>query len=534
MATGTPLGTTTTAPATTDVSAGPVERALVLDFGSQYTRLIARRVREAGVYCEVHPCGMEPARISAYAPGAVLLSGGPESATGAMPRLAPHPVIYELGVPVLGICYGMQVMASQLGGRVAPTVHREFGPAEIHPTGNCRLFEGLGGPLKVWMSHGDQVEQLPPGFAIICASRNSPVAGMACETRRLYGLQFHPEVKHTPCGQQLLERFLHRLAGLGTEWTPARIVPRLVASIRERVGDSGRVLLALSGGVDSTVTASLLHRAVGSRLHCVLVDNGLLRMDEVEQVQATCKALNVEINVVDASDRFIFALKGETDPERKRRIIGRTFIEVFETEASRIDDAEWLAQGTIYPDVIESAAVSGKAHLIKSHHNVGGLPKFMQLKLVEPLREMFKDEVRELGLELGLPRELLLRHPFPGPGLAVRVLGEFKLEYAKILRRADAIFIEELHRHNYYHRLAQAFAVFLPVRTVGVKGDRRSYQYVIALRAVETDDFMTAHWAHLPNILLETTATRILNEVDGVSRVVYDVSSKPPATIEWE
>ena len=516
------------------VAPPPDERVLVLDCGSQYTHLIARRVREQGVYCEVHPWDISLAQLQDCAPRAVILSGGPESATARGLNIAPHPALYTLGVPVLGICYGMQVMAAQLGGTVAPAAHREFGPAEIEITDNSPLFAELSGRLQVWMSHGDRVVHPPPDFRVICANPSAPVAGMACEARRLYGLQFHPEVAHTPCGTRLLGQFLHGIAGLGSEWTPTRLIPRLIAGIEEQLGEDGRVLLALSGGVDSTVAAALLQRAIGQRLHCVLVDNGLLRTHEAQQIQTAFEPLDIQVHIAEAGTRFLNALAGETDPERKRHIIGHTFIEVFEEQAARLPGIEWLAQGTIYPDVIESAAIPGQAHLIKSHHNVGGLPERMHLKLLEPLRELFKDEVRALGLQLGLPRALLYRHPFPGPGLAVRILGEFKPEYAALLRQADAIFIEELQRSDYYYRLSQAFAVFLPVRAVGVQGDRRSYQHVIALRAVETDDFMTARWARLPETLLEATASRIINETDGISRVVYDISSKPPATIEWE
>ncbi|HVP32883.1 MAG TPA: glutamine-hydrolyzing GMP synthase [Steroidobacteraceae bacterium] len=518
-------------------------RILILDFGAQYTQLIARRVRELGVYCEIHPWDMSDAEVRAFAPRGVILSGGPESVTDRDPPRAAA-AVFELGVPVLGICYGMQTMAQQLGGRVAPSSEREFGYAEVTVTGPSRLTDQLEdrrdsagrAQLDVWMSHGDRVDALPAGFVATAATGTIPYAAMADERRRFYGVQFHPEVTHTRQGARLLERFVREIAGCDALWSVGNIIEDAVAHVRATVGGAGRVLLGLSGGVDSSVVAALLHRAIGAQLVCVFVDHGLLRLGESEQVMHTfAEHLGVRVIRVDAAQRFLAALAGVTDPEQKRKIIGRTFIEVFDEEAHRLSGVEFLAQGTIYPDVIESAgARTGKAHVIKSHHNVGGLPERMKLKLLEPLRELFKDEVRGIGLELGLPREMVYRHPFPGPGLGVRILGEVRQEYADLLRRADAIYIEELRRHGLYDRVAQAFAVFLPVRSVGVMGDGRRYDYVIALRAVETVDFMTAHWARLPYEFLDHVSRRIVNEVPGVSRVVYDISGKPPATIEWE
>lgn len=518
------------------------DRILILDFGSQYTQLIARRVREARVYAEIHPFDMEPGAIRDFRPRGVILSGGPESVTVALEVKAPG-VVFDLGVPVLGICYGMQTMAAQLGGGVEASDHREFGYAQVRARGHSRLLrdiedhtspEGFG-LLDVWMSHGDRVVELPAGFKLIASTDNAPIAGMADEDRGYYGLQFHPEVTHTRQGARIIERFVHDICGCAALWTTANIIDDSIARVREQVGP-GKVLLGLSGGVDSSVVAALLHRAIGDQLTCVFVDHGLLRLHEGDQVMATfAEHMGVRVIRVDAEERFLAALQGVQDPETKRKIIGGLFIEVFDEQAARLQDVEWLAQGTIYPDVIESAgAKTGKAHVIKSHHNVAGLPETMTLKLVEPLRELFKDEVRRLGLELGLPSEMVLRHPFPGPGLAVRILGEVKKDYADTLRRADAIFIDELRRAGLYERVSQAFAVFLPVRSVGVKGDARHYDHVIALRAVETVDFMTAHWAHLPYELLDRLSRRIINEVHGVSRVVYDISGKPPATIEWE
>jgi GMP synthase (glutamine-hydrolysing) len=517
-------------------------RILILDFGSQYTQLIARRVREAGVYCELHPFDMDAAAIRAFNPQGVILSGGPESVTlTETPRA--QQLVFELGVPVLGICYGMQTMAVQLGGTVATSTHREFGYAQVRARGHSRLLRDIEdhttaegyGLLDVWMSHGDRVEQLPPGFKLIASSDSAPLAGMADEDRGFYGVQFHPEVTHTRQGARILNRFVHDICGCAADWTSSNIIEDSIAQIRSRVGKD-EVLLGLSGGVDSSVVAALLHRAIGDQLTCVFVDNGLLRLDEGDQVMATfAKHMGIRVIRVDAEERFLRALHGIADPEHKRRIIGNMFVEVFEEQAAKLSNAQWLAQGTIYPDVIESAgAKTGKAHVIKTHHNVGGLPAAMRMKLIEPLRELFKDEVRKIGVELGLPHDMVYRHPFPGPGLGVRILGEVKKEYAELLRRADAIFIEELRNQDWYDKVSQAFTVFLPVRSVGVMGDGRRYDYVVSLRAVQTIDFMTAHWAPLPYELLGTVSNRIINEVPGISRVVYDISGKPPATIEWE
>ncbi len=517
-------------------------RILILDFGSQYTQLIARRVREAGVYCELHPYDMDEAALRAFKPKGIILSGGPESVTlGETPR-APQ-CVFDLGVPVLGICYGMQTMALQLGGAVESSSHREFGYAQVRARGHSQLLrdiedhttvEGFG-LLDVWMSHGDRVTQLPAGFKMIASTDGAPLAGMADEGRHYYGLQFHPEVTHTRQGERIINRFVHEICGCASEWNPSNIIEESIAQIRALVGDD-EVLLGLSGGVDSSVVAALLHRAIGDQLTCVFVDNGLLRLHEGDQVMATfAKHMGIRVIRVNAEQRFLDALKGVADPEHKRKIIGNQFVEVFEEEAANLANARWLAQGTIYPDVIESAgAKTGKAHVIKTHHNVGGLPAAMRMKLIEPLRELFKDEVRKIGVELGLPHDMVYRHPFPGPGLGVRILGEVKKEFADLLRRADAIFMEELHRHGWYEQVSQAFTVFLPVRSVGVMGDGRRYDYVVSLRAVQTIDFMTAVWAPLPYELLGLVSNRIINEVDGISRVVYDVSGKPPATIEWE
>jgi len=518
------------------------EKVLILDFGSQYTQLIARRVRELNVYCEIHPFDMAEDAIREFNPNAIILSGGPESVTVHNGFRAPA-CVFTLGVPVLGICYGMQTMAEQLGGKVEPSSLREFGFARVRARGHSALLKDIQdatneeghGLLDVWMSHGDHVIELPEGFKTIASTDNAPIASIADDDRKFYGLQFHPEVTHTPQGGAILKRFLREIAGCHGLWTTANIAEDAVRSVREQVG-TDKVLLALSGGVDSSVVAALLHEAIGDQLTCVFVDTGLLRLDEGDQVMQTF-AENMGVNVikVDAEDRFFSKLAGVEDPEEKRKIIGREFIQVFDEVAENLKDIKWLAQGTIYPDVIESAgAATGKAHVIKSHHNVGGLPEMMQLSLVEPLRELFKDEVRKLGTELGLPHQMVYRHPFPGPGLGVRILGEVKKEYADMLRQADAIYIEELRKHDLYDTVSQAFTVFLPVRSVGVMGDSRRYEYVIALRAVETIDFMTAHWAKLPYEFLEQVASRIINEVEGISRVTYDISSKPPATIEWE
>ena len=518
------------------------DRILILDFGAQYTQLIARRVRELGVYSEIHPWDITDDELRRFRPTGIILSGGPESTTDAQAPSAP-PVVFGLGVPVLGICYGMQTMAKQLGGRVATSDTREFGYAEVTATAGCRLLDGIAdredakhrAVLDVWMSHGDRVEAIPQGFSTVAVSANAPFAAMADETRRFYGVQVHPEVTHTRQGARLLERFVREICGAAALWTVGNIIEDAISRVRGQVGE-GRVLLGLSGGVDSSVVAALLHRAIGDRLVCVFVDHGLLRLDEGDQVMRTfADNLGVKVIRVNAAARYFAALAGITDPEQKRKIIGRLFIEVFDEESHKLAGVQFLAQGTIYPDVIESAgARTGKAHVIKSHHNVGGLPENMRMQLVEPLRELFKDEVREMGVALGLPREMVYRHPFPGPGLGVRILGEVKAEYAALLQRADAIFIEELRHHGWYDKTSQAFAVFLPVRSVGVMGDGRRYDYVIALRAVETIDFMTAHWAHLPYDFLDVVSRRIVNEVRGISRVVYDISGKPPATIEWE
>jgi len=515
-----------------------MEKILILDFGSQYTQLIARRVREAGVFSELHPWDMTDAEIRAFNPAGIILSGGPNSVYEDETPKAPD-AVFALGVPVLGICYGMQTMATQLGGAVETGHVREFGYAEILSSGNSALLRDIedkpDGVLDVWMSHGDKVTKLPDGFHVICSNDSTPIAGMADEARRFYALQFHPEVTHTHQGKAMLSRFVHDICGCGSAWSMPHYIDTAVALIREQVGDE-EVILGLSGGVDSSVAAALLHRAIGDQLTCVFVDNGLLRLNEADQVMATfADHLGVRVDHVDAADRFLGHLAGVDDPEAKRKIIGREFVHVFQEEAEKMPRAKWLAQGTIYPDVIESAgSKTKKAHTIKSHHNVGGLPDTLHLKLLEPLRELFKDEVRELGVALGLPREMVYRHPFPGPGLGVRILGEVKKEYADLLRLADAIFIEELRASGWYDKTSQAFVVFLPVKSVGVMGDGRTYEWVVALRAVQTQDFMTAHWAELPHALLARVSNRIINEVRGINRVVYDVSGKPPATIEWE
>ena len=518
------------------------QKILILDFGAQYTQLIARRVRESNVYCELHPYDVDEEFVRRFAPQGVILSGGPASVwEGGTPR-APG-AVFELGVPVLGICYGMQTMAEQLGGKVESGKVREFGYAEVRARGHSALLTDIQdrvnaeghGLLDVWMSHGDKVTGLPPGFKVIASNATTPIAAMADETRRFYGVQFHPEVTHTLQGKTIIERFVLNICGLDGDWSMPGYAEEAIGHLRSVVGKE-EVLLGLSGGVDSAVAAALIHRAIGSQLTCVFVDNGLLRLDEAEQVMRTfAQNLGAKVIHVDARQHFLGELAGVTDPEHKRKTIGRVFIEVFQREAAKLPQVKWLAQGTIYPDVIESAgAKTKKAHTIKSHHNVGGLPETLHLKLLEPLRELFKDEVRALGLELGLPHDMVFRHPFPGPGLGVRILGEVKAEYAELLRRADAIFIDELRAAGWYQKTAQAFAVFLPVRSVGVMGDGRTYEHVIALRAVQTQDFMTAQWAELPHALLSKVANRIINEVRGINRVVYDISSKPPATIEWE
>jgi GMP synthase (glutamine-hydrolysing) len=516
------------------------DKILILDFGAQYTQLIARRIRELGVYCEIWAWDHDPADIAAWGAKGIILSGGPESTIEKDSPRSPQ-AVFDAGVPILGICYGMQTMAMQLGGNVEGGHHREFGYAEVEVTGACPLLDGLsnhpGSPprLDVWMSHGDRVTAIPPGFKVIAKTDSVPLIAMADEARKWYGVQFHPEVTHTKSGNDILRRFAVEICGCQTLWTAAHIIEDQIARVRAQVGED-EVLLGLSGGVDSSVVAALLHKAIGERLTCVFVDTGLLRWQEGDQVMAMfAEHMGVKVIRVNAADRYFAALAGVDEPEAKRKIIGRLFVEIFEEEAAKLRNVKWLAQGTIYPDVIESAgSKTGKAHVIKSHHNVGGLPEHMKLGLVEPLRELFKDEVRRLGLELGLPRDMVFRHPFPGPGLGVRILGEVKAEYAQLLAQADAIFIEELRRSGWYDRTAQAFAVFLPVKSVGVVGDARAYEWVIALRAVETVDFMTAHWAHLPYELLDVCSRRIINELRGVSRVVYDISGKPPATIEWE
>jgi len=525
-----------------------LDRILILDFGSQVTQLIARRIREAGVYCELHPYDVDAEFVRSFNPRGIILSGSHASVTEEETARAPQ-VVFELGVPVMGICYGMQTMAAQLGGAVQPGKVREFGFAEVRARGHSKLLEGIqdrSGPngegfLEVWMSHGDKVTELPPGFKVIASNEACPIAGMADETRRFYAVQFHPEVTHTRQGRAIYTRFVHEICGAGASWNMPQFVPQAIERIRKQVG-MDEVILGLSGGVDSAVAAALIHKAIGEQLTCIFVDTGLLRLDEGDQVMQTfAKHLGVKVLRVNAADEYFRELAGVSDPEQKRKIIGRLFVEIFQREAKKMPGAKWLAQGTIYPDVIESAgAKTKKAVTIKSHHNVGGLPESLHLKLLEPLRELFKDEVRLLGIELGLPREMVYRHPFPGPGLGVRILGEVKREYADLLRRADAIFIEELRKATnedgvtWYDQTAQAFAVFLPVRSVGVMGDGRTYEHVVALRAVATSDFMTADWAELPHALLGKVSSRIINEVRGINRVTYDISSKPPATIEWE
>jgi len=523
-------------------------RILILDFGAQYTQLIARRLRESNVYCEIHPYDVDDAFVRSFAPKGIVLSGGPNSVTEEGSPRAPA-AVWTQGVPVLGICYGMQTMAMQLGGTVEAGHAREFGYAEVRARGHSAFFREIQdrsnaeghGLLDVWMSHGDKVTALPEGFRLIGSSPSCAIAAMADESRSFYAVQFHPEVTHTKQGASLLARFAHDICGCGRDWNMHDYLPEAIAAVRAQAG-AEEVLLGLSGGVDSSVAAALIHRAIGDRLTCVFVDHGLLRLNEAEQVMHTfAQNLGVKVIHVDASAEFLAALAGIAEPEEKRKIIGRLFVEVFQREAAKLANAKWLAQGTIYPDVIESAgAKTKKAHTIKSHHNVGGLPESLHLKLLEPLRELFKDEVRALGLELGLPRDMVFRHPFPGPGLGVRILGEVTRERADLLRRADAIFINELRMahdtdgKSWYDKTAQAFAVFLPVRSVGVMGDGRTYENAVALRAVQTTDFMTAHWAHLPPDLLARISNRITNEVRGFNRVVYDISSKPPATIEWE
>jgi len=519
-----------------------MDKILILDFGSQYTQLIARRVREMHVYSELHSYDISEAEIKAFNPQGIILSGGPNSVYESNTPKAPK-IVFELGIPVLGICYGMQTMAVQLGGKVENANTREFGYAEIRAQNHSPLLENIQdktnqdghGLLDVWMSHGDKVTTLPPSFKLIASNVSTPIAGMMDETKNFYGVQFHPEVTHTKQGFAIIKQFVTKICNCKSNWTMPNYIETAVKHIQNVVQDD-EVILGLSGGVDSSVAAALIHKAIGSKLTCVFVDNGLLRLNEAEQVMKTFNEnLGVKVIPVDASKKFLNGLKGVTDPEQKRKNIGREFVEVFQTEAKRIPKAKWLAQGTIYPDVIESASgKTKKAHTIKSHHNVGGLPETLKLKLLEPLRELFKDEVRELGMALGLPKEMVYRHPFPGPGLGVRILGEVKPEFIDLLRRADAIFIEELRNSGWYKKTSQAFAVFLPVKSVGVMGDGRTYEYVVALRAVVTSDFMTARWADLPYELLGLVSNRIINEIRGINRVVYDISGKPPATIEWE
>ena len=516
-------------------------KILIVDFGSQYTQLIARRIREAGVYCEIYAWDCAPEAIKNFAPRGIILSGGPESVTEAQgPRAAA--IIFELGIPVLGICYGMQTMAEQLGGKVENSPVHEFGYAQVAVHGDAALLHELVDIekdnqrlLDVWMSHGDKVTAMPDGFQLMASTPSCPIAGIYNDEKHFYALQFHPEVTHTKQGQHIFSRFALNICQCEPLWNANNIVDDAIETVRKKAGKD-KVLLGLSGGVDSSVVAALLHRAIGDQLTCVFVDNGLLRKNEGDQVMAMfAQHMGIKVIRANAEDIFLQKLTGIADPEQKRKIIGNTFIDIFDAEATKLDGVKWLAQGTIYPDVIESAASKhGKAHVIKSHHNAGGLPEDMAFSLIEPLRELFKDEVRKIGLALGLPYDMVYRHPFPGPGLGVRILGEVKKTYADILREADAIFIEELHKADWYHKVSQAFAVFLPVKSVGVVGDGRRYEYVVALRAVETIDFMTARWAHLPYELLETVSSRIINEISGISRVVYDVSSKPPATIEWE
>ena len=518
------------------------QKILILDFGSQVSQLIARRVREQQVYCELHPFDVSDEFVRNFGAQGVILSGGPNSVYEAEDWRAPQ-AVFELGVPVLGICYGMQTMASQLGGKVESSAKREFGYAEMRARGHSKLFAGIEdrsnaeghGLLDVWMSHGDKVTALPPGFKIIGSNESTPIAAMADEARGFYGVQFHPEVTHTIKGKEMIGRFVHDICGCGHDWNMPDYIEEAVQKIRDQVGDE-EVILGLSGGVDSSVAAALIHRAIGDQLTCVFVDHGLLRLNEGKLVmEMFAGRLHAKVVHVDATEQFMGHLKGVTDPEQKRKIIGREFVEVFQAEARKLPNARWLAQGTIYPDVIESGgAKSKKAHTIKSHHNVGGLPETLGLKLLEPLRDLFKDEVRELGVALGLPHDMVYRHPFPGPGLGVRILGEVRQDFADLLRRADAIFIDELRAADWYDKTSQAFAVFLPVKSVGVMGDGRTYEYVVALRAVQTQDFMTAHWAELPHSLLGKVSNRIINEVRGINRVVYDISGKPPATIEWE
>ncbi|MFT5137491.1 MAG: GMP synthase (glutamine-hydrolyzing) [Arenicella sp.] len=508
------------------------DKILILDFGSQYTQLIARRIRELGVYCEIWAYDNPLETILEFQPKGIILSGGPSTVTQQSTPRCPNG-IFELGIPVLGICYGLQCMAAMLGGEVETSNKREFGHAQVNLCEANRLITEPN--QDVWMSHGDKVSVLPEGFKVIAQSANAPLCAIADESRKFYGVQFHPEVTHSEFGEALLSRFAHDICGCASDWSPSNIIQDAIAQAQAKVGQD-HVILGLSGGVDSSVVAALLHKAVGDQLTCIFVDNGLLRLDEGDQVMQTfAENMGVKVIRVNAQQRFLSELAGVDEPEAKRKVIGRVFVEIFEEESKKIENAKWLAQGTIYPDVIESAASkTGKAQVIKSHHNVGGLPEHMELELLEPLRELFKDEVRKIGLELGLPAKMINRHPFPGPGLGVRILGEVKKEFADVLRQADAIFMQELYATGWYEKTSQAFAVFLPVKSVGVVGDNRAYDYVVALRAVQTIDFMTATWAHIPYDILQNISNRIINEVRGISRVTYDISGKPPATIEWE
>ena len=512
------------------------QSVLILDYGSQYTQLIARRIREHHVYCEIHPGTLKLEAIQKIAPQAIILSGGPQS---VYDELSPKsdPGLFELGVPVLGICYGEQLMALQLGGKVEPSSEREYGPAQVTIGENCGIFSAFknGEETGVWMSHGDKVTKIPTGFRVVATSPNAPLAAIANPERKMYGIQFHPEVAHTPRGSDILRSFLFEVAALEPSWTPGSFVDEAVAKIAEQVGPNERVICGLSGGVDSSVAAVLCHKALGDRLVCIFVDNGLLRQGEFESVVHTMRqSFHLNLIPVDARKLFIDGLGGVTDPEKKRKVIGRLFIDVFDEHAARIENAKFLVQGTLYPDVIESVSVKGPSAVIKSHHNVGGLPEHMKLKLIEPLRELFKDEVRAVGAALGMPHDVLWRHPFPGPGLAVRCLGDLTNERLDVLRKADAIVDEELRAAGLYSTVWQAFAVLLPVRSVGVMGDDRTYEETCVIRAVQSSDGMTADWARLPHEVLAKMSSRITNEVKGINRVTYDISSKPPATIEWE
>ncbi|WP_243547150.1 glutamine-hydrolyzing GMP synthase [Pseudodesulfovibrio tunisiensis] len=511
------------------------DKVLILDFGSQFTQLIARRIREAGIYCEIHPCNVDPERVKAFNPQALVLSGGPSSVLDAdSPKL--NPVYLEMGLPVLGICYGMQLLAHNLGGNVVASADREYGRAQFTAMNDCPLFEGIeeADDLTVWMSHGDRVQAIPEGFEVMGRTDSIEFAAMGDRERHIYALQFHPEVAHTTDGNVIIQNFLFKVAGLKPSWSMASFVDNCIEDLKKQVGDA-KVVLGLSGGIDSTVAAVLLHKAIGKNLHCIFVDNGLLRLGERDEVIGFLEEhFDLNVKCVDASEEFLGKLAGVTDPEKKRKIIGYTFIEVFDREAKAIDGVKFLGQGTLYPDVIESESFKGPSAVIKSHHNVGGLPEKMNLKLVEPLRELFKDEVRRAAYELGLPEHIIWRHPFPGPGLSIRVIGEVTEERLSILRVADKVVQNELMASDWYRKVWQGFAVLLPLKTVGVMGDDRTYENVIALRIVDSLDAMTADWSRLPSELLARISNRIINEVKGVNRVVLDISSKPPSTIEWE